>query len=167
MINFKRFWCDWAMAFIPTVLILLMVYIFIIYPNERTQLSQYNEVNEIYRELKASTFRFGLIMTVLVSVFVAQVYAVTLDAYKLRFSLPISIPARLKSKAIRNYMVPRSASVGTAFELAFELENNEIKRFNVTADQYSLVFENNRGILTYKEHSKSRFVDFDVQEIDG
>lgn len=30
-----------------------------------------------------------------------------------------------------------------------------------------LVFENNRGILTYKEHSKSVFVDFDVLEING
>lgn len=102
MINFKRFWLDWAMAFVPTALV-----------------------------------------------------------------LPISVPAMLKSKAIRNYMVPRSPNIGTAFELTFELENKGIKRFNVTADQFSLVFENNRGILTYKEHSKSRFVDFDVQEING
>jgi len=167
MINFKRFWLDWVMAFVPTALVPLMGFLFFIYPNERVELSQYNEVNEIYRDLNASTFRFGIIMAFLVSAFVAQIYAVTIDAYKLRFSLPISVPAKVKSKAIRNYMVPRSPNIGTAFELTFELENKEIKRFNVTADQFSLAFENNRGILTYKEHSKSRFIDFDVQEVNG
>ena len=167
MIKFKTFWRDWLIVFVPTLLILLMVYIFFIYPSDRIEMSQFDEVNEIYRDMNATTFRYGMFMILFVSWAVAHLYAVSLDAYKLRFALPIRVPAKLKAKEIKNYMVPRSASLSTAYELTFELENKEVKRFYVSPDTFSLVFENNRGILTYKEHSKVVFVDFEVLEING
>lgn len=167
MINFKRFWLDWVIVFVPTLLILLMVFIFVIYPNEKMVVSGLHEVDTISRDYNASTLKFGIISTFFISWAVAHLYAISLDAYKLKFSLPISVPAKLKSKAIKNYMAPRALTISTAFELTFELENKEVKRFYVTPDKFSFVFENNSGILTYKEHSKSVFVDFDVLEING
>lgn len=167
MIKFKRFWRDFLLVFVPTLLILLVVYIFLIYPNDRIEMSQFDEANEIYRDMNATTFRYGIFMILFVSWAVAHLYAVSLDAYKLKFAMPISVPAKLKAKEIKNYMVPRAVSISTAYELTFELENKEVKRFYVSPEKWSLFFENNSGILTYKEHSKVVFVDFEVLEING
>ncbi len=106
MIKFKTFWRDWLIVFVPTLLILLMVYIFFIYPGDRIEMSQFDEANEIYRDMNATTFRYGMFMILFVS-------------------------------------------------------------WAMAPDTFSLVFENNRGILTYKEHAKAIFVDFEVLEING
>lgn len=167
MFNFKRFWRDGLIAFIPILPVLLMVYIFIIYPNLRYEMSQHNEVNEIYRSLNATTFRYGLILSGLVSLFLAFICAALYDTYKTRFAEVTKVPAKLISKQINNRMALRSVMITVEFELNFELENKEIKRFNVKPEQFSMVFENNAGMLTYRENSKSIFVDFEVLEING
>lgn len=91
MIKFKTFWRDWLIVFVPTLLILLMVYIFFIYPGERIEMSQFDEANEIYRDINATTFRYEMFMILFVSWAVAHLYTVSLDAYKLRSSIPICI----------------------------------------------------------------------------
>lgn len=165
MINLKRLWHDWLIAFIPIVSVSLLVYIFILYPNAKIELSSSDEVNMIFSGLNASRFRLGIIMSLLISSSLSFICAVLYDAYKLKYMIPIIAPAQLKSKFIRNQTNFRSALISTVFELNFELENNEIKQFTVTPEQFSLVFENNKGVLTYKEHSKSIFLDFEVLEI--
>ena len=165
--NFKTFWRDWLIAFIPILPVLLMVYIFFIYPNLRFEMIQHDEVDELYRSLNATTLRYGLIITGVVSAFFAFICAALYDTYKTRFTEVTKVPAKLISKQINNILAPRSVIISIEFELEFELENKEIKRFNVKPDQFSMVFENNTGILTYREHSKLVFVDFDVLEING
>ena len=167
MVNFRRLWRDWLIAFVPIVSVVLMVYIFIMYPNVKIELNSTEEVNTIFRGLNATTFRYGIIMSLLVSFSLAFVCAALYNAYKLKYSLPIKVPAKVISKYIRNQPIPRSSFISTVFELNFELENKEIKQFNVTPEQFSLVFENNKGVLTYKEHSKSVYIDFEVLEING
>ncbi len=167
MINLKRLWHDWLIAFIPIVSVSLLIYIFILYPNAKIELSSSDEVNMIYSGLNASRFRFGIIMSLLISSSLSFICAVLYDTYRLKYMIPIKAPAKLKSKYIRNQTMLRSALVSTVFELNFVLENNEIKHFNVTPEQFSLVFENNKGVLTYKEHSKSKFLDFEVIETNG
>ncbi len=167
MINPKRLLHDWLIALVPIVSVSLLVYIFIIYPNVKIELSSYDEVNMIYRGLNASRFRFGIMMSLLISSSLSFICAILYDTYKLKYMMPTKVPAILKSKYIRNQTNFRSALISTVFELNFELENNEIKQFNVTPEQFSLVFENNKGVLTYKEHSKSKFLDFEVIETNG
>lgn len=167
MINFKRLWRDWVIAFVPIVSILLLVFIFIIYPVKKLELSYFEDVDALYRDLNASTFRFGVIMSLIGGTGLAFICAITYNAVKLRYAVPTKVPAKLISKYIRNQAAPHSAFVSTRFELNFELENKATKLFFVSPEQFSFVFENNRGILTYKEHSKSVFVDFEVLEING
>lgn len=166
MIKFKRFGLDFLLAFVPTIVVMLVVFLFFIYPNERLEMSGLSHVDSIYRAYNKNTFWFGIFLSWMASTFVAYLFAVIYDGFRLNFMLPIEVPAKLKSKTIRNYMVPRALMVSTAYELVFELENQEIKQFIVTPEQFSFVFENNKGILSYKEHSKFIYVDFDVQEID-
>ena len=83
------------------------------------------------------------------------------------FVLFMATKGRVSDEGARAPPQPRSAALSTAYELTFELENKEVKRFYVSPDTFSLVFENNRGILTYKEHAKAVFVDFEVLEING
>ena len=167
MIKFRSLFRDWLIAFVPIVSIVLMVYIFIMYPNVKIELNSTEEVNTIYRGLNASTFRFGISMSLLASFSLAFICAVLYNAYKLKFALPTKVTAKLISKYIRNLSIPRSSFISTVYELNFELDNKEIKQFNVTPEQFSLVFENNKGVLTYKEHSKSLYLDFEVLEING
>ena len=167
LINFKRLSRDWLIAFVPIVSVLLMVFIFLIYPNEKLELSYLDEVDALYRDLNASTFRFGVTMSLISGTALAFVCAISYNAFKLRYAMPTKVPAKLISKYIRNQSAPHSAIVSTRFELNFELENKEIKFFFVSPEQFSLVFENNKGILTYKEHSKSVYIDFEVLEING
>lgn len=167
MINLRRLWRDWLIAFVPIVSVVLMVYIFIMYPNVKIELNSTEEVNAIFRGLNASTFRFGINMSLLASFSLAFICAALYNAYKLKFSLPTKVTAKLISKYIRNQSIPRSSFISIVYELNFELENKEIKQFNVTPEQFSLVFENNKGVLTYKEHSKFVYLDFEVLEING
>ncbi len=167
MINLKKLWHDWLIAFVPIASVSLLVYIFILYPNAKIELSGSDEVNAIYSGLNASRFRYGIIMSLLISSSLSFICAVLYDTYKLNYMIPTKVYAKLKSKYIRNQTSLRSALISTVFELNFELENNEIKQFTVTPEQFSIVFENNKGILTYKEHSKSIFLDFEVLEING
>ena len=97
----------------------------------------------------------------------AFIYAALYNAYKLKYMGPTKVSAKLKSKYIQNQSIPRSSFISTVYELNFELDNKEIIQFNVTPEQFSLVFENNKGVLTYKEHSKSVYLDFEVLEING
>lgn len=62
-------------------------------------MSQFDEANEIYRDMNATTFRYGNVVVLFVSWAVAHVYAVSLDAYKLRFAIPISVLQKLKAKS--------------------------------------------------------------------
>lgn len=167
MFNFKRFCRDGLVALVPILPILLMVFIFIIYPNLKFEMIQHDEADEVLRRLNATTFRYGLFISGIVSVFLAFVCAALYDTYKTRFAEVTKVPAKLISKQIINNMAPRSVMISVEFELEFELENKEIKVFYVKPDQFSMVFENNTGILTYREHSKLFFVDFDVLEING
>ncbi len=167
MINFKRLLRDWLIAFVPIVSVLLMVFIFLIYPNEKLEMSNYGDVDALYRDFNASTFRFGVIMSLIGGTGLAFICAISYNAFKLRYAMPTKVPAKLISKYIRNQAAPHSAFVSTRFELNFELENKATKLFVVSPEQFSLVFENNKGILTYKEHSKSVYVDFEVLEING
>ncbi len=167
MVNFRRLWRDWLIAFVPIVSVVLIVYIFIMYPNEKIEMISFEVVDTLYRSLNATTFRFGISMSLLVSFSLAFICAVLYNTFKLKFSLPTKVSAKLKSKYIRNQPMLRSSFISIVYELNFELEDKEIKQFNVTPDQFSLVFENNKGILTYKEHSKSLYLDFEVLEING
>lgn len=54
-------------------------------------MSQFDEANEIYRDINATTFRYEMFMILFVSWAVAHLYAVLLDAYKLRSSIPSCI----------------------------------------------------------------------------
>ena len=98
MINFKRFWLDWLIVFVPTLLILLMVFILVIYPNEKMVVSGLHEVDAISRDYNASTFKFGIISTFFVSWAVAHLYAVSL--YPPHSSLHLS----LKIKKLNGFM---------------------------------------------------------------
>ncbi len=130
-------------------------------------MSGFGDVNILVHDLNASRFRYGLIMSLLVSFSLAFICAALYNAFKLKYAMPMKVPAKVISKYIRNQSIPRSSFISTVFELNFELENKEIKQFNVTPEQFSLVFENNIGVLTYKEHSKSLYLDFEVLEING
>ena len=121
MIKLRRLWRDWLIAFVPIVTVVLMVYIFIMYPNVKMALNSTEEVNAIFRGLNASTFRFGISMSLLVSFSLAFICAALYNAYKINYSTPTKVPAKLISKYIRNQSIPRSSFISTIYKLNFEL----------------------------------------------
>ena len=161
----KKFWRDFFIALLPCMVVTTMLFIYILYPKMKIESGGYEEIEMIFRDSNNILFWGGCLMAILSSTLLATSSEVLYNAFRIYEMEPIKVSAKLISKSMHSQSVNTRGgftSYYSKFQLIFELENKVKKKFYVTPDQFSLVFDGNEGILTYKEYSKTVYLDFDV-----
>ncbi len=169
MINFKKFWLIWFGTFIPILTICMTIYIFFIYPNQKYDIyddfiyNAYNNANEIFIQMNALNFKYGCVMSFVISAILTAICVAVFNLYMINATEPKVVQAKVVSKEIRSQSINSVSGftqIATYFVVNFELEDKTILQFRVNATQFSLMFEENEGLLVYREFLKTIYIDF-------
>ncbi|MCT4595643.1 MAG: DUF2500 domain-containing protein [Anaeromicrobium sp.] len=157
-----------SILYIITVLVYWGIYEPLEYIDDNGTIPEITRVNEIIKSINQDSKSFFLIAGFFVCLFISIIIVRIYEEIQL-YNQPIEkVSATLKSKEIYT-RIGGGFRVGRYMQDSYKLEfksDDQIKFiFFVSFEQYFPILEGNKGILTYKEGRRNKYIGFEIKQI--
>lgn len=152
---------------ITVVVYFMWIYEPLEYIDDNGTILEITRTNEIIKSINQDSKSFFFIAAFLVCLFISIIIVHIYEEIEL-YNQPIEeVSATLKSKQIYTRIGGGRAGsyVQNSYKLEFESDDDINFIFFVSLEQYFPILEGNKGVLTYKEGRKNKYIGFEIKQI--